>query len=112
MGLRNFSHAFKILQYLNKNSKENPIVIILSGIHSYFQKLLLIKSIGNNHERIGINPYFMKEYENAAKRFSMKQLVNAMEQILAADLESKGIKSSGKSSQEIMEELLLKLFTI
>ena len=42
----------------------------------------------------------------------MKQLVNAMEHILAADLESKGIKSSGKSSQEIMEELLLKLFTI
>ena len=47
----------------------------------------MIKSIGNNHERIGINPYFLKEYENAAKRFSMKQLVNAMGHILEADLD-------------------------
>ena len=112
LGLRNFSQAFKILRYLNTNSKENPIVLILSGIHSYFQKLLLIKSIGSNYERIGINPYFLKEYENAAKLFTMKQLVNAMEQVLIADLESKGIKSTGKSSQEITEGLLLKLFTI
>ena len=112
LGQRNFSHAFKIIQYLNQNPKENPIVLILSGIHSYFQKLLLIKSIGNDNERIGINPYFMKEYENAAKRFSMKQLVNAMEQILLADLESKGIESGGKSSKEITEGLIIKLFTV
>ena len=112
LGLRNFSDAFKIIQYLNENPKENPIVMILSGIHSYFQKLLLIKSIGNNYEKIGINPYFMKEYENAASRFSMKQLVNAMEQILIADLESKGIESGGKSSKEITEGLILKLFTV
>ena len=54
----------------------------------------------------------MKEYEYAANRFSMKQLVNAMEQILIADLESKGIESGGKSSKEITEGLILKLFTV
>lgn len=112
LGQGDFSNAFKIIQFLNENSKENPIVLILSGIHSYFQKLLLIKSIGGNHKRIGINPYFIKEYENAAKRFSMKQLSKAMEHILIADLESKGIKSGVKSSKEITEGLLLKLFTL
>ena len=42
----------------------------------------------------------------------MKQLSKAMEHILIADLESKGIKSGVKSSKEITEGLLLKLFTL
>ena len=59
-----------------------------------------------------MNPFFVKEYQSAAARFSMKQITQAMRSILDADLKSKGIKGVNTTPQQIMEELLLKLFTL
>ena len=42
----------------------------------------------------------------------MRQLTFAMEHIMEADLKSKGITSRNITSKEILEELLLKLFTL
>ena len=43
IGLGNFSLAFQIVQYLTRNAKANPLVLVLSSLHSYFQKLLPFK---------------------------------------------------------------------
>jgi len=42
----------------------------------------------------------------------MKQITEAMRSVLDADLKSKGIKGFNTTPQQIMEELLLKLFTL
>jgi len=42
----------------------------------------------------------------------MKQITQAMRYVLDADLKSKGIIGKSSSPQQIMEELLLKLFTL
>jgi len=112
IGLGQFSKAYQIIQYFNQNPKEHPIVLTLATLHTYFQKLLLLKGVGSDPKRIGISPFFIKEYEAAAQRFSMRQLTKAMEFILEADLKSKGINTGAKGPKELMEELLLKLFTL
>jgi len=112
IGLGQFSKAYQIIQYFNQNPKEHPIVLTLATLHTYFQKLLLLKGVGSDPKRIGISPFFIKEYEAAAQRFSMRQLTKAMEFILEADLKSKGINAGAKGPKELMEELLLKLFTL
>jgi DNA polymerase-3 subunit delta len=115
IGLGNFSLAFQIVQYLNRNPKANPLVLVLASLHSYFQKLLLLKGIENPQKGaalIGVPPFFMREYEAAAKRFTMKQISAAMSCIFEADLKSKGVHSSNSNSEEILETLLLKLFTL
>ena len=112
IGLGMFSKAFQIIQYLNINTKENPLILTLGNLHSYFQKLLLIKIIGSDHKTLGINPFFINEYKAAAKRFNMRQLALAMDHVMEADLKSKGINSKSLTSKEILEELLLKLFNL
>jgi len=112
IGLGQFSKAYQIIQYFNQNPKEHPIVLTLATLHTYFQKLLLLKGVGSDPKHIGISPFFIKEYEAAAQRFSMRQLTKAMEFILEADLKSKGINAGAKGPKELMEELLLKLFTL
>lgn len=112
IGLGQFSKAFQIIQYLNRNQKEHPLVLTLATLHSYFQKLLVLKGIGSDPKKLGISPYFIKEYEAAARRFSMRQLTQAMEHITEADLKSKGVKAVNQSPKEILEELLLKLFSL
>lgn len=115
IGLGNFSLAFQIVQYLNRNAKANPLVLVLSSLHSYFQKLLLLKGVSNPKNAtatLGVSPYFLKEYETAANRFSMRQLTVALSCVFEADLKSKGITSAQSGSEEILETLLLKLFTL
>jgi DNA polymerase-3 subunit delta len=60
IGLGNFSKAFQIIQYLNTNAKEHPLVLTLANLHNYFQKLLLIKGIGSDQKVLGISPFFFK----------------------------------------------------
>ena len=112
IGLGRFSRAFQIIQYLNINTKENPLILTLGNLHSYFQKLLLIKGVGSDHKTLGINPFFINEYKAAAKRFNMRQIALAMDYVMEADLKSKGINSKSLTSKEILEELLLKLFNL
>jgi DNA polymerase III subunit delta len=115
IGLGQFSKAFQIIQYLNRNPKNHPLVLTLATLHNYFQKLLLLKGLSNPAEApkvLGVNPFFVKEYQSAAARFSMKQITQAMSSVLDADLKSKGIKGVNTTPQQIMEELLLKLFTL
>jgi DNA polymerase-3 subunit delta len=112
IGLGRFSRAFQIIQYLNINTKENPLILTLGNLHNYFQKLLLIKGVGSDHKTLGINPFFINEYKAAAKRFNMRQITLAMDHVMEADLKSKGINSKSLTSKEILEELLLKLFNL
>ena len=115
IGLGQFSKAFAIVQYLNRNAKEHPLVLILSTLHSYFQKLLLLKGMSGQQNAasvLGISPYFIKEYQTAANRLSMRQISKALQCILKADLKSKGIEGAPQNDTRILEELLLKLFTL
>ena len=97
---------------MNINAKEHPLVLILANLHNYFQKLLLIKGIGSDQKVLGISPFFLNEFNIAAKRFDMRQIILAMEHLMEADLKCKGISSKNSKSKEILEELLLKLFTL
>lgn len=115
IGIGNFSQAFQIIQHLSRNPKANPLVLILSSLHAYFQKLLLLKGTANPSQaasKLGISPYFLKEYQTAANRFSMRQISQALHYIFKADLKSKGIEGTTKGSKELLEELLLRLFTL
>ncbi|MFL2600705.1 MAG: DNA polymerase III subunit delta [Flavobacteriaceae bacterium] len=112
IGLGYFSKAFQITKFLSSNSKENPIMLILGGLHTYFCKLIILKTLGNDSGKVGINPYFLGEYKKASERFSVKQIYQALEYIMKADLKSKGIEGYNKKNDSILEELVLKLFSI
>ncbi len=112
IGMGHFTKAFQITKFLNTNPRENPVFLVLGSLHNYFQKLILVKSGGNEMSKVGINPYFFGEYKKAAERFSVKQISQALEYIMKADLESKGIGGLNKKNTTILEELVIKLFSI
>ena len=112
IGIGNFSKAFQIIQFLNRNSKDHPLVLVLSNLYNYFKKLLLLKGVTSDPKVLGINPFFISEYSAAAKRLNMRQISLAMDHIMEADLKSKGINTNNATYKQTMEELLLKLFTL
>ena len=81
IGLGYFSKAFQIVKFLSSNLKDNSIGPILGSLHSYFQKLILLKTVGNDINRVGIHPYFINEYKRVSERFSLKQISQALESV-------------------------------
>ena len=116
IGLKNFSKAFQIIRYLSNNSKKYPIVLTLSVMHSFFQKLLIFHCLNNPLKeapsKLSINPFFIKQYTIASKNYSIKQCEDALSIIYESDLKIKGINSSGFNHYELLKEILLKIMSL
>ncbi len=115
IGLKQFSKSFQIIQYMSNNPKNHPIPLTLSTLHSFFRKLLLYHGLSNPNKAasvLGVNPYFIKDYEQAARHFNMKKTSVALALILDADLKSKGIGSNAANPYQVLNEMLIKLFAI
>ncbi|MAJ50605.1 MAG: DNA polymerase III subunit delta [Flammeovirgaceae bacterium] len=112
-----FSKAFKIIEYFTLNLSKNPFVLTINQLFAYFNKILIIhqSSIKENHQLaslIGVNPFFVGEYLNASKRYSLPIVLRNIALVHDTDLKFKGIKPfaspKGKESA-LLKELIFKL---
>lgn len=113
IGQRQVSKATEIAFKMSKDEKNNPIQAVIGALFSYFSKILHLqycqsKRISNPAKVIGVSPYFLKEYELAAKNFSPQKLVKIVYHLKDYDLRSKGVNSNSNSA-ELMKELVYKI---
>ncbi len=116
IGLKNFSKAYHIIKYLSSNPKKHPIVLTLSVMHSFFQKLLVFHCLKNPLKeapvKLGINPFFVKYYNKASNNYSIQQCEEALSIIYKSDLKIKGINSSSYNHFELLKEILGKIMNL
>ncbi|WP_462264792.1 DNA polymerase III subunit delta [Mucilaginibacter sp.] len=110
---RDVLKANQIINYFEANPKANPIVLILSNLYSYFSKVLLFHYLRNKPapdvaREMGVNPYFMKDYELASRTFDQWKLMQIISWLKEYDLKSKGVES-GATHGELMKELVFKI---
>jgi DNA polymerase-3 subunit delta len=111
---RDVLKANRIIDYFDKNPKENPIIVTISSLFGYFSKIFMYhflkdKSKGGVAAALKINPYFVTDYENAAKRFNPAKLVEIIAMLREYDLKSKGVGNSSASDGELLKELVFKM---
>jgi len=114
IGLGNHVKAIKIVNYFASNPSNNPMVLTIYSLFTYFSKLLLVHHSNNQNEKalasvIGVNPYFVKEYLVAARNYPLGKVVNNIAHLQRADLDSKGIESATKKDKAVLTELVHKL---
>lgn len=110
---RDVLKANQIINYFESNIKNNPIIPIISMLFSYFSKVLMVHhNKGADAKQLAsllkVNPYFVKEYMQAARNYPLLQTVAAIEAIHEADLKSKGVAASISDGQ-LMKELVFKI---
>lgn len=116
IGSKNKNKSIQIINYLSNNSKNNPIVLTISSLFQFFKKLLLFHGVSEINGRhnisstLGINPYFIKDYEKASKFYNMKNCSHAIDLIHNADLKSKGIVGNNEGHKDILIDLINDLF--
>ena len=110
---RNAFKAYQIIDYFAANPKSNPLVLVLGTIAGYFTKVLKYHYIIDKStaaKELGVHPFFMKEYELAARNYNRRKTFTIMEALKDADLKSKGMNVGGNTStKDILTELI---FTI
>lgn len=113
IGVRNISKATEIAYRMSKDEKNNPMPAVTASLFGYFTKILHLqycqsKSIPNAAKMIGVNPYFVKEYEVASKNYSPQKLLKIVHHLKDYDLRSKGVNSNTQNA-ELMKELVYKI---
>ena len=63
----------------------------------------------NVSKRLRINPYFVPEYQRAAKNYPMRKVAQVISGLREADLKSKGVGASNLAQGDILKELLFKI---
>ena len=111
---RDVVKANRIIRYFADNKKSNPLVLVLSQLFKFFSDLMIFhylsdKSQGNVATELRINPYFVKDYQNAAKVFNAWKTMNIISWIRETDARYKGIDNPSTDEADLMKELVFKI---
>jgi len=103
----------QIINYFEANPKANPLVLVLGNLNNFFRKVLLYhyvkdKSPQNLARELGVNPYFVKDYELAARSYNYGKTMQIIGLLREYDLKSKGVDSNDGPG-ELMKELMFKI---
>lgn len=113
VGERQVVKANRIINYFAQNPKNNPLVMTISLLNSFFTQLLMYhglkdKSKGSVAKALGVNPYFVDDYFSAAKNYPMRKVSQVIGLLRDADVKSKGV-GANQSHHDILKELLFKV---
>ncbi|MFN4235133.1 MAG: DNA polymerase III subunit delta [Bacteroidia bacterium] len=113
LGLKDVLKANRIVNYFAANPKNNPFILIISNLYSYFNKLIITHSLKNQSDNViaselGVNPFFVKEYKTACANYDYKKLVEIISLLHEYDLKSKGVNNNQEDS-ELLKELVFKI---
>ncbi len=114
LGSKDLYKANRILNYLIHNEKSNHITMIVGILISYFRKILTYHAIENKTnsevaQKLGVNPYFIPDYINAAKNFPLQKAVLVLSLLREYDLRSKGARGGTTEHGELLRELTYKI---
>lgn len=114
LGMKNVLKTNQIANYFGKNPKENPLLVTISVLFSYFQKLLILhtlsdKSQNNIASKLKVNPYFANDYIQGSRSYSKRKVVDIISLLRSYDLKSKGLDNYSQSQGELLRELLYRI---
>lgn len=115
IGELNQLKAYTIAENFAQNPKDNPMVMTTGLVFGFFVQLLKYHGLKDKNPRnvasvLGVNPYFLKEYDIALKNYPMRkvsQIVGALREI---DVKSKGVGANALSNADLLKEMLYKIF--
>ncbi len=114
IGERNVLKATKIINYFAQNPKDNPFVLTITLLHSFFTQLLQYHGLNDHSSKsvasaLRINPYFVGEFQIAAKNYPMKRVSKIISHLREMDLKGKGVGAQAASQSDLLKELLVKI---
>lgn len=115
IGRRDVAMCTRIVNHFAANPKDNPIQLVMASLYGYFIKVMLYiqssdRTSAGLARAVGVSPYFLRDYEIAARNYTLGKLASCIDYLYDADLRSKGIHNSGTVTDgELLKELVFKV---
>ncbi|MAU14546.1 MAG: DNA polymerase III subunit delta [Muricauda sp.] len=114
IGERDVKKASRIIDYFAQNPKDNPFVVTVTLLNTFFTQLLQYHGLkdhsqGNVAKVLGISPYFVNEYVVAARNYPMKRVSGIISSLRTLDLKGKGVGASNMAQADLLKELLVEI---
>ena len=108
---RNVKKAFGIIQYFAHDPKNHPTVVTVATLFGFFSKVMKYHALTNKSQApkaLGVHPFFIKDYEVAARNYPMRSISKIIASIREIDLKSKGV-GANLSQEDLLKELLVRV---
>lgn len=114
---KDLANCIRIVQYFEANPKAAPIQLILPSLYSFFSKLYTIYGVSSREEKtvaaaIGVNPFFIKDYLQAAKVYSFPQVEKTILLLHQYNLKSVGVSDIGTEDASLLKEMVFKIISV
>ncbi|TCV19257.1 DNA polymerase III delta subunit [Sphingobacterium alimentarium] len=113
LGKRDALKAIQIVDYFAANPKSNPVVLVMGTLYGYFSKVLKYHYLPDKSsaaKELGVNPFFVKDYELAARNFNKLKLFQVMTILKDYDLKFKGLDAGPNTSDgDLLREMIFKI---
>ena len=114
IGKRDIARAGRIVNHFEHNQKDNPFVVTVATLFTFFRKLLIYhfltdRSKNNVAAALGINPYFVNDYVIAARNYDARKTIRSIALLREFDLKSKGVGNITSDDGELLKELVYRL---
>ncbi|SKB61761.1 DNA polymerase III, delta subunit [Salegentibacter holothuriorum] len=114
IGMRDSLKAHRIVNYFAQNPKDNPMVVTISLLFSYFSQIMQYhglpdKSKANVARQLKVHPYFVGDYIAAAKNYPMKKVSQVIGLLHESDVKGKGVGAVNISHGDLLKELMVKI---
>lgn len=116
LATKNLPRCIQIIQYFEANPKAGPVQMILPSLYNFFSKVFMVFGAGTQDERtvatsIGVNPYFIKDYLQAARVYAYPGVEKALLLLHQYNLKSIGVGSSNTEDSSLMKEMVVKMLS-
>lgn len=117
IGHKDAAKAMKIVYYMGKNPKTNPIIMTIGNLYNFFSNVIIYQTmIGQPQNTIasemGVNPYFLKDYAEAARFYPLKHATRIISILREIDLKSKGLGANQTEESELLTEMVYKILNV
>lgn len=117
IGDKNVIKANMIINYFANNQKDNPITLTIASLFSLFSRILAYhyltdKSKNNVASFLKVHPFFVKDYEAAASKYTITKTVKVIGLLRNFDMKSKGFGDAGTEPGDLLKELVYRILHI
>lgn len=114
LGKKNIYKANQIINYFASNQKDNPLIKVVGILYSFFSKILIYHHLIDKNRNsvasaLSVNPFFVQDYQIAARNYNADKLNRIISSLREYDLKSKGVNNASATDGELMKELIFKI---
>ncbi len=90
-------------------------MLTVSLLHNFFSQLLQYHGLNDHSPKnvasaLRVNPYFVGEYQIAAKNYPMKKVSSIISHLREMDLKGKGVGATAMPQSDLLKELMARIF--